>query len=523
MNQTMTLVSPDFQLGDRLIAKKLITKDQLAICLKQQQNSARRLGEILLDFGYIVPLALLETLSEMTGHPYLDLTLKALDVDFVQQLPKEIALANKVLLMEACSQFLYVAMSDPEDVLVIDLIQRHLKTKLILKPFHADAKQIVEAINLYYPNEESSDYHEMETVRLVHHLLHQAVRVQASDIHLQPEDKQVTVRHRLDGVLTTVRLLHNDLWSSICVRLKIMAGLDIAESRRPQSGHFYLNIIGRHLDFRLSTHPTIYGENIVIRLLDQSRALQTLTQLGYAPEQQERLHELVQEPHGLVIVSGPTGAGKTTTLYSLLSAIDPHMRNVMTLEDPVEYELPNIRQTDLRHQDVLSFAQGVRSLLRQDPDVIFISEIRDAETAQMAIRAAMTGHLVLSTLHANDNAHVPARLIDLGVSPQLLAGNLNACLTQRLLRRLCWVCQARSSNCAECEGRGYRGRVAIADLLVIDEELAQILSKGGDWFALQAALKARHHPGLWDAGEKVVAQGMTTRAELMRVLGRPVS
>lgn len=519
MSQAALIHHTTKQLGEVLLSKKLITQEQLSICLKQQQNSQKRLGEILLDFGYLAPFDLLATLSEMSGLPSVDLSLKALDVDLVQQLPKEIALSQGVLLIEATARTLFVAMVDPEDVLAIDLIRRTVKTSLTLKPMHADKRQLLDAISFYYPGEEKGDLHDMEIIRVVHHLLHGAVRAQASDIHLQPEENQVVVRHRLDGVLTPARLLHKDLWSGLCVRLKIMAGLDIAEARRPQSGHFSLDLLGRHLDFRLSTHPTLHGENIVIRLLDQSRPLQTLTQLGFSSDQQSMMQTLVQEPHGLIIVNGPTGAGKTTTLYALLSAIDPHQRNVMTLEDPVEYALKHIRQTDLRHQEVFSFADGVKSLLRQDPDVIFISEIRDAQTAQMALRASMTGHLVLSTLHANDNAYVPARLIDLGISPHLLAGNLRACLTQRLVRRICWACQKRSSSCSECEGRGYKGRVAIADLLVVDEEVAKVLAEGGDWYPLQALLKKRE-AGLWHAAQQAIDKGVTTGEEVQRVLGR---
>ena len=352
-------------------------------------------------------------------------------------------------------------------------------------------------------------------------ILTQAVKAGASDIHFQPEDQFIRLRYRIDGLLQTEQTFHKQDWSGIAVRLKIMAGLDIAESRRPQSGRFDLRLAGHQVDFRLSTHPTLFGENIVVRLLDKDKSLLRLSELGFSQTHIDYLKKVSSLPQGMIIVSGPTGSGKTTSLYALFAEMDSRNRNIMTLEEPVEYHLPGIRQTEIKEGGIISFADGVRSILRQDPDVIFIGEIRDEATAKMALRSAMTGHLVIATVHSYDCYGVPARLVDLGLQPSLLAGHILCAVSQRLVRKICPACQASpipnefrnmdskirterpectqeylrtqesaifekqiskgaGYGCEDCHQTGYKGRSAVVEILPFDDEIDQITANGAN-------------------------------------------
>lgn len=531
--------SKRFRFGEWVVDQRWVTPDQLAVALKEQARSRKRLGEVMLDLGFLSTEQLLKALSTLSGFPSISLINQILDLSVVQQIPFGVAKRHQLVLFEEDNKGLHVAMVDPEDLLALDKIRALLGSHITLIPYHATLNGISHALEVYYP-QPLVDTQDGEVVRLVNDLILEAVRLKASDIHLSPTPYRIDVQYRQDGLLHQAHTLHKERWSAISVRLKIMGNLDIAEFRRPQNGRFSLTLGGREIDFRLACHPTIHGEKMVLRILDKTQSLRSLDELGFSIEDIETIKRLVQLPQGMIILSGPTGAGKTTTLYGLLSYMDALKRNIMTLEEPVEYYLPNIHQTEIREGGPFRFAEGVRSLLRQDPDVIFISEIRDAETAQMALRAAMTGHLVLGTIHARDSFTVSQRFLDLGIASSLLSGNLVASIAQRLVRRLCETCRQpkivtleererlalpkstthvyQAVGCSLCL-EGYRGREAVADLILFDEDLSAIIAEGGIQSHLRKAAKCQGLPTLWDRGIEKVLAGKTTFAEIERVIG----
>jgi type II secretory ATPase GspE/PulE/Tfp pilus assembly ATPase PilB-like protein len=524
------------KIGEWLVSQNWITTDQLTVALKEQKRSSKRLGELMVDLGFISEGQLLEVLSTLSGLPFVCLAAQLLDTTLVHQLTHDMAMQYQVILFQQDENGIHVAMADPEDLLALDKVRLILGPQRPLIPYHATLNQIAKALEIYYP-QGTIDTHEGEVVQLINEIILEAVRQKASDIHLSPTAQRVDIYYRQDGLLHLAHTLHKERWSAMSVRLKIMASLDIAESRRPQNGRFSLSFGGREIDFRLSCHPTIHGENLVLRILDKTQFLRPLDELGFGAEDIEILKRLVQRPQGMILLSGPTGAGKTTTLYALLSHMDAVTRNIMTLEEPVEYYIPNIHQTEIREGGPFRFGEGVRSLLRQDPDVIFISEIRDSETAQMALRASMTGHLVLGTIHACDSFTIPQRLQDLGVFPSLLSGNLVAGLAQRLVRRLCEVCRYpkivtmderrrfslpqsvthvyQAGSCAACLQTGYRGREAVVEMVLFDEDISQ----GGAPYPLNRVGKCPGLSTLKNRGLEKVLAGKTTFDEIDRVIG----
>ncbi len=363
-----------------------------------------------------------------------------------------------------------------------------------------------------------------------------AVKREASDIHFEPEGAFMRLRYRIDGILSQICTLHTTYWPAICVRLKVMSNMNIAESRRPQNGRMTFYVGSREIDLRVASHPTVHGENIVVRILDKNRSLLSLDELGYSEDVICQIKKALQRPEGIFIITGPTGCGKTTSLYSMLSHISTLQLNIMTLEEPVEYQLPLIRQSDVRDQGGMDFTEGVRSILRQDPDIILIGEIRDSSTAQMALRAAMTGHQVFSTLHTNDALGSLPRLIDLGLTRPMLAGNVMAVVAQRLVRKLCSLCKREtkmspyeaillglktphrlfsSKGCEICRGTGYRGRLAIAEILVFDPELDELLISTSSRTPLKTlAQKKGYIPMEQDARHRVL-NGDTSLEEVL--------
>lgn len=503
------------KLRELLLARGLITEDQLHVALKEKRVQKKLLGELLVDLQLLKSQDLQTLLSQITGYPVVDLESVIFHPDAAQLISVEICRQYRLLPFQKNGSSISIAMADPEDVIAQDIVLRHLR--LILEsdpkiaPYHADFKQIQTYIEKAHTSPQST-YDEESAIHLVNTIIANAVNDGASDIHFQPEQQMLLVRYRVDGILKTTHTFHKDAFQAINVRIKILGSMDIAESRKPQNGRFSLVLLGREIDFRVSSHPTVFGENIVLRILDKAKSLIGLSELGFKQTDVEFLKNLAKLPQGMIILSGPTGAGKTTTLYALLSHMDAESRNIMTLEEPVEYQLPGIRQTEIREGGALDYADGVRSILRQDPDVIFIGEIRDEATAKMALRAAMTGHLVISTLHTSDSFGVPGRLIDLGLSSTLLSGNLLCVVAQRLARTLC-------SPCDTCSHTGFKGRIALVEILRMNDELDQIIASGGNRSALKQQAQYQGMISLYQDGIDKVKAGKTTLEEVQRVVG----
>ncbi|MDP3371877.1 MAG: ATPase, T2SS/T4P/T4SS family [Candidatus Paracaedibacteraceae bacterium] len=513
-------------LANALLSKEYITIDQLNVAISEQKINNQSLEAVLVDMGYLCPMLLQRLKSENSGLPFVDLrSLDPKKKGTTGFLPKDICYNLKAYPFYVNNEQSFIAMQDPEDVKATDALLQYINlyhpTVQDIQFYHADVKQIDFYLKNLYPQEtiDRTD----EPLSILEHIIDTAVSHDASDIHFQPDEKDIGVRFRIDGVLEVACVIHPTKWSQIINRLKVCANLDIAESRRPQSGHFLKSIKGNDIDIRVSTHPTLYGENVVLRLLNKEKRVLTLDELGFPKIIATELRRITKAPQGLIVLTGPTGAGKTTTLYALLSTIDAMQRNIMTLEAPIESVLPGVRQTEIRDNSMLTYSDGIRSLLRQDPDVILIGEIRDEETASMALRAVLTGHLVLSTLHTQDVLGVPGRLIDLGLSTVLLAGTLQAVIAQRLVRRLCQVCFGDFKSETECPNcvKGYKGRTIVMEYLTFDEEFNDVITKGGDRSDLARLRREIQFPTLWDHGMQLVNDRVTTMEELTRVLGSP--
>ena len=507
------------RIGDRLVGLGLISEDQLQIALKEQKTSKKLIGAILVDMGFITESALGELLAESSGTEKFDPKSTMLDPNLINMIPKEVAMRHKVIPIALEGDTVQLAMADVYNVVAMDQVRRYFPRKSKVVPLYATETDIIELIDQYYDYEMSIDgiLREIETgirennelsgeesgyinptVRLVNALLVDSIKTGASDIHFEPEGAFLRLRYRIDGAMTQVRSFHRSYWGAVVVRLKIMSGMNIAETRQPQDGRISFKALGREVDFRVASQPTVHGENIVLRLLDKTKSLVPLEQLGFSEHTTRVLKKSLKRPEGIIIVTGPTGSGKTTTLYSVLSYINSMEVNIMTLEDPVEYQLPLIRQTNVREGSV-DFHSGITSLMRQDPDIIFVGEVRDEETALMAVRAALTGHQVYTTLHTNDALGAIPRLGDIGVPAHLMAGTLICVMAQRLARKLCENCKRpklaspeecrilgwdpeepptihEEHGCSECNNKGTRGRIAINEILPLDKGLDELIA-----------------------------------------------
>ena len=552
-------------IAEVLIAKGVVSADQVRIALTEQKHRHEPLGRILVRFGFATEGVIRDVLAGVLGYDSVDLSKVLIDGDVVRRVPRDIARRYRVLALtcDAAPRRITIATTDPFNVVAMDQVRALFDPDVEIRAVLAGEVEIDKAIEQFYGHELSvdgilreietgeidarslevaSDEYSQPVVRLVNALLSDAVKRGASDIHFEPAHEFLRIRYRIDGVLRQIRSLHRDHWAAIAVRLKVMASMNIAERRAPQDGRISLSVSGRDVDFRVSSLPTIHGENIVLRVLDRHKGIVALDRLGLHDDSLAGLRLMMARPEGIILVTGPTGSGKSTTLYSMLSHLDTESVNIMTLEDPVEYPMGRVRQTSANEGARLSFASGVRSLLRQDPDIILIGEIRDAETAEMAFRAAMTGHQVYSTLHANSAAGAIARLVETGVSSAVMAGNIIGIMGQRLVRRLCVQCRVpyeparlerrildlepdsetppvyRAGGCDRCEHQGYRGRLALLELLRFDAELDELVACGASTLDISKAAAAQGFRPLAQDGIRRVQEGLTSLDEVSRVV-----
>lgn len=556
------------RLGDLLVAQQMISEAQLQHALQEQKLTGRKLGASLVDLGYVEENALLSLLSEQLEIPFIDLKQFRFDQDLVQSLPETVARRYRVMLLKKDGDGVLLGMADPTDIFGLDELQRIIK--LPIKAAVVRESELLDILDLAYSRhdeiatlaEELED--ELEdsgavnladiitdatdtdapVVKLLQKVFEEAIQAKASDIHIEPDENVLRIRRRIDGVLTEQVMNEKRIAGALVVRLKLMSNLDISEKRLPQDGRFNLKVKGRSVDVRISTMPVQFGESVVMRLLDHTDGVLPLEKVGMPVEMMQRFRRVIHRPHGLVLVTGPTGSGKTTTLYGALSELNKSETKIITVEDPVEYRLPRISQVQLHEKIGLDFTTVLKASLRQDPDILLVGEIRDAESADIALRAAMTGHLVLSTLHTNDAITSALRLIDVGVDGYLVASALKAIVAQRLVRRICSSCSAayelgvsdrsllaavakkfdfskvqfkKGVGCPHCFNSGYRGRIGVFEMLEINEGMAEALRKNDiQAFSNAAHASANFRPLSYSALKYAVA-GITTLEEVMRV------
>ncbi|MFN7085330.1 MAG: GspE/PulE family protein [Burkholderiales bacterium] len=552
------------RLGELLIQQGLISTDQLAIALAEQRNNNIPIGRLLVRLGFVTETAIRDIMARTIGQESIDLAQVVADGEALKLVPQEFARRNRVLPIayDAARQSLTIATTEIFNVVAMDQLRAALGPQIEIKTQLAAEAQLEDYIDQFYGYELSVDgiLKEIETgeidyeslsrggdeytqplVRLVNALLVDAVKRGASDIHFEPEYAFLRIRYRIDGVLETVRSLHKTYLPGITVRLKVISDMNIAETRAPQDGRLSLTLNGRSIDFRVSTQPTIHGENIVLRILDREKSIISLERMNLPGPTLAKLNLMLARPEGMLIVTGPTGSGKTTTLYSLLAQINDETVNIMTLEDPVEYPLTLMRQTSVNEVARMDFANGIRSIMRQDPDIILVGEVRDRETAEMAFRAAMTGHQVFTTLHTNSALGAFPRLLDIGIQPDIMAGNIIGVVAQRLVRVLCPQCKEayapspeerallgagahtasrlyRPTGCRLCDNKGYKGRTAIMELLPMDADLDELVARRATARELRAAAMAKGFRTLAEEGLQRVIDGVTSLAEASRAV-----
>jgi general secretion pathway protein E/type IV pilus assembly protein PilB len=553
------------RLGELLVQQGLISTDQLSIALAEQRHNNVPIGRLLVRLGFVTESAIRDIMARTIGQESIDLAQVVADSEALRMVPQEFARRHRVLpiAFDPAERVLTLATTEIFNVVAMDQLRAMLGPQVEIKTALASEAQLEDYIDQFYGYELSVDgiLKEIETgeidyeslqvgggdeytqpmVRLVNALLVDAVKRGASDIHFEPEYAFLRIRYRIDGVLETVRSLHKTYMPGLTVRVKVVSNMNIAESRAPQDGRLSLTLNGRPVDFRVSTQPTIYGENIVLRVLDREKSIISLDRMNLSKETLAKLDLMLARPEGILIVTGPTGSGKTTTLYSLLSQVNDETVNIMTLEDPVEYPLTLMRQTSVNEVARMDFADGIRSIMRQDPDIILVGEVRDKETAEMAFRAAMTGHQVFTTLHTNSALGAFPRLLDIGIQPDIMAGNIIGVIAQRLVRVLCPHCKEayapareerlllggaaqklsyiyRPVGCKQCDNKGYKGRTAIMEMLVMDGDLDELVARRATSKELRAAALTKGFRALAEEGLQRVIDGSTSLAEVSRTI-----
>jgi MSHA biogenesis protein MshE len=566
--ETAAAPRPKLRLGDVLVEQQLISAEQLGQALELQRATGKKLGRILIEANLITEEALAHVLARQLRAPFVNLKTFPLKTELVRLLPETPARRFRALVLEERGDTLLVAMADPLDLFGFDELAKILKRRLAMAVV-ADSQLAAVFDKHYRRSDEISglakalekdigdavDFGALQAsvgqegapvVRLLQSVFEDATRAGASDVHIEPQEGELLIRNRVDGLLQTLTQADKRIAPALAQRLKLMAGLDISEKRLPQDGRFTLRLSDRTLDVRLSTMPSQYGESVVMRLLGQGSALRRLDQIGMPDDMLKRFRELLGRDAGMILVTGPTGSGKTSTLYAALAELDSEKLKIITAEDPIEYRLPGLTQVQVNEKIELSFAKVLRAALRQDPDVILVGEMRDAETAEIGLRAAITGHLLLSTLHTKDTVSTPFRLLDMGAPPFMVATSLQAVLAQRLLRGVCkhcaephlatpqeqaWLKEVMALNgaeaepvksvagrgCAECNGTGYQGRRGIYEMLELDPDMALAIQKSDAGAFLAAARKSLKGKTLADRSLALVREGKTSLAEAVRI------
>jgi MSHA biogenesis protein MshE len=555
------------RLGEILVQQKLLSEDQLNQALADQKRTGRKLGRVFVESGFVTEEQISGALARQLGIPYLNLKFYNINQDVVRLLPETQARRFRALVLEDRGETVLVGVSDPTDLFAYDEIARLLKKGVELAV--VNETEVLQAIDRIYRRtgeitglareleqdlgdttsvdfnalSANSGLEEAPVVKLLQSVFDDAAQVRASDIHIEPQDGRLQIRFRIDGVLHLQTEADIKIATPLALRLKLMADLDISEKRLPQDGRFAVKVRNQRIDVRISTMPTQYGESVVMRLLSQVGTTLRLDAIGMPPALVERFRAIVQRPNGLVLVTGPTGSGKTTTLYSALAELNSVEKKLITVEDPIEYRLPGINQVQVNDKIELNFARVLRSALRQDPDIVLVGEMRDQETAQIGLRAAMTGHLVLSTLHTNDAASTPLRLMDMGVPRYMVSGSLQAVLAQRLVRVICESCSEpyqlpaperawlraelgdraetvpffHGRGCSHCNGTGYRGRTGVYELLEMTRAVHEAVNHPDPSHFLKVAQAEMRGETLRRGGVRLAIQGRTTVSEAMRI------
>ncbi|TFZ40680.1 type II/IV secretion system protein [Soehngenia longivitae] len=550
------------KIGEILLYSGKISKSQLMEALEEQKSTNKKLGEILLDKGWVDADDILQVLEMQLGFPKIDLAKYPINSDISKLLPESVMRKHKVLPIDIRDNKIVLAMEDPLNFYAIDDVR--LYTKKEIEPVLATGNEIEELINklysrvvsqniidgfnednnLEFKEEESLDEEQAEVasapiVRLINTIIEQAIRQNASDIHIEPSSDDIRVRLRVDGDLHEIMKLPKTSFSALITRVKIIGRMNIAERRIPQDGRVETKINNKEIDMRISTLPTIYGEKIVIRILDKSSFNFSKEGLGLSEHNLKMFDDILRQPYGMLLVTGPTGSGKTTTLYTVLRELNQIEKNIITVEDPVEYKLSGINQVQVNVKSGLTFASGLRSILRQDPDIIMVGEIRDNETAEIAVRAAITGHLVLSTLHTNDSPSTIARLIDMGIEPYIVSSAVIGVVSQRLVKLLCPICKEsyiasetqkkmlnldlnkevilhKAVGCNSCN-KGYKGRAAVHEIMPINEEIRRLIDSNVTTDEIREKAVANGMTTLLESATDIAIKGLTSYEEVMKV------
>ncbi|MBI2104712.1 MAG: Flp pilus assembly complex ATPase component TadA [Candidatus Omnitrophica bacterium] len=568
----MPILKQGDKLGQILIKAGLLTEEQLAKALEVQRGTRKRIGEVLVEIGITTEVDVASALSRQLGIPYASAAsglLRPKKGEGLEQfIPEEFARQHLVLPLSKTLNSLTVACTNPLDLIAMDNLSRvsHCEINPVIttkadlehaiEQFYGSDSMLREAIGQSYelaeqeegPAAEAGDSLDLDrlkqaaedapTIRLVDLIIRQAIKERASDIHIEPFKDRLSLRYRIDGVLCEINPPAKHFHPAIISRVKILCKIDIAQKRLPQDGGFSMTMEGQAIDFRVSTIPSLYGEKVVIRILAKSAALLDLSRLGFGAKELAAFKLAIHDPYGLVLITGPTGSGKSTTLYAALNEINSPKRNILTIEDPVEYRLQGINQVQVKPGIGLTFAAGLRAFMRQDPDIIMVGETRDLETAEICVRAALTGHLVFTTLHTNDAPSAITRLTDIGIAPFLLSSTLSLVVAQRLLRQLCEACKEpyepvqeirdrfhfteellyRAKGCEKCSSTGYRGRLGVYEVMTLERDLRNAIAKGSPAHVLKDAAVGAGMSTLWDEGLKKVKAGLTSLEELESVV-----